>query len=336
MTLKPVLSALFFAGLVAGCVDDRAAAPLSTSGAPAPTSAPSLIVADGRTVPAGTLCEHLIDSAVNKVAGCEGYVKLSGLTPREAAEIASLNSRFAAEVAPIVNFEFDKADLTPAGKAILDAQSAWMIRFVNLRLSVFGHTDLVGSEGYNFDLAKRRAEAVVAYLASKGVPSDQLEALVSYGETKPIIPLDKREALNRRTVTEVTGYVTVPRLRTANAVACSLVKPVYVASYPGCIGEIKPAAPNAPAVVYPINRNSGIVVAPGTPNETASWAGIYDDGTTVTTHAVGRAGNGAVETDVKSTATADKLVREIKINGQPTMTVTSNPDGSNPQVEWHN
>ena len=94
MTLKPVLSALLFAGLVAGCVNEQASVPLSPSGAAPAASGPVLIVADGRNVPAGTLCEHIIESAVNKVSGCEGYVKLSGLTPREAAEIAGLSPKW--------------------------------------------------------------------------------------------------------------------------------------------------------------------------------------------------------------------------------------------------
>lgn len=336
MTLKPVLSALLFAGLVAGCAPQQSSAPLSTSSAAPAAYGPTLIIADGRHVPAGMLCEHIIDRAVNSVAGCEGYVKLSDLTPREAAEIASLNSRFAAEVAPIVNFEFDKAYLTPAGAAILDVQAAWMLRFVNLRFSVFGHTDLVGSEGYNFDLAKRRAETVVAYLAGKGVPSDQLEALVSYGETKPIIPADQREAQNRRTVTEVTGYNIVPRLRTKEAVACGLVKSGYLASYPSCLTEIKPPVVVPPAPVLPKPVTAENAVAVGTPRETSTSVSIVNDGTSVTTQTNGSAGGGAVTTDVKSVATADKLVREIRNNGDLVMTVTSNPDGSNPQVEWPN
>jgi len=340
MTLKPVLTALMLSGMLAGCVDDRAAAPLSATAAPAPAAEPALIVGDGRFVPVGTLCEHLIDRVVNKVSGCEGYVKLSGMTPREAAEIASLNSRFAAEVAPIVNFEFDKADLTPAGRAILDAQAAWMVRFVNLRFSVFGHTDLVGSEGYNFDLAKRRAETVVAYLASKGVPSDQLEALVSYGETRPIIPVDKREALNRRTVTEVTGYITVPRLRTKVLVSCSAVKAAFIASYPTCLNGpgLPPVRPLPP---LPDSVSTSNTTAENTTNATHTDASVTysytaDGSVQKVTETNGSAGNGNVTTGVKVTETKDKLVREIKLNGQTTMTVTSNPDGSDPQVQWNN
>jgi hypothetical protein len=325
MTLKPVLSALLVAGFVSGCVSQPGPAPQ--------TAAPPLLVMDGRQVPAGMLCEHLIDSAVNKVAGCEGFVRLSNLTPREAAEIASLNSRFAAEVAPIVNFAFDKADLTPASMAILDAQAEWMRRFVNLRFSVYGHTDLVGSEGYNFDLAKRRAEAVVAYLAARGVSNDQLEALVSYGETKPLIPVDKREALNRRTVTEVTGYVTEPRLRTKVPVGCALIKPSFVASYPSCIGgpaPLPPApVPPKPPVVIVAPKN---IAAPGTASETTSEASYFNDGTTEIKRTSGSAGNGALTTGVVSTGTSDKLVREVSLNGRTVMTVTSDPDGSNPSV----
>ena len=336
MTLKPVLSALLFAGLVAGCTTQQGSAPVSSSGATQAPYGPNLIIADGRHVPAGMLCEHIIERAVNSVAGCEGYVRLSDLTPREAAEIASLNSRFAAEVAPIVNFEFDKADLTPAGAAILDVQAAWMLRFVNLRFSVFGHTDLVGSEGYNFDLAKRRAETVVAYLAGKGVPSDQMEALVSYGETKPIIPADQREAQNRRTVTEVTGYNIVPRLRTKEAVACAMVKPSYLASYPSCLVEPKAPVvlPPPPPPPPPPPINVAHVAAKNTTDETSTSVSIVDNGTSVTKQIRGSASNGAVTTDVKTVATAEKLVREIRNNGQLVMTVTSDPDGSNPQVAW--
>jgi hypothetical protein len=320
MTLKPVLSALLFAGLVAGCVNEQASMPLSTSGTVPSASGFALTIAEGRTVPAGLLCGHLTDRAVNMVAGCEGYVTLSGLSAREAAEIASLNSRFAAEVAPIVNFQFDKAVLTPAGMSILDAQAAWMRRFVNLRFSVFGHTDLVGSEGYNFDLAKRRAEAVVAYLAGKGVPSDQLEALVSYGEAKPLIATDVREALNRRTVTEVTGYVTVPVLRTAVAVSCGLIKPVYLASYPSCLKESGPAALPPPVPVAakkPILV--GKVVANGTPQETGTSVSIRDINGSEVTNLNAYAGGGSTSTSLNKTETGDTTRLDIISNGRPVL-----------------
>jgi hypothetical protein len=318
MTLKPVFSALLVASLVAGCANEQALFPLSTLGGEPAVAVQRLTIVDGRKVPSGILCEHLIDRAANNMSGCEGYVRLSGLSTREAAEIASLNSRFAAEVSPVINFEFDKANLTPAAQAILDVQAAWMRRFVNLRFSVYGHTDLVGSEGYNFDLAKRRAEGVVAYLAGKGVPSDQLEALVSYGEAKPIIPADRREASNRRTVTEVTNYVTVPVLRTKVTVSCNIIQPLYLASYPSCLKESKPAAPQPlPLPVAPIEVSN--VAAKNTTNETGTSVSISHTADSKITDLNAHAGGGNTSVSLESTETSNTISREFKNNGEVTM-----------------
>ena len=58
------------------------------------------------------------------------------------------------------------------------------------------------------ELARRsRAQAAVGYLTSLGISRSRLEAVVSYGETQPIIPTNQAELRNRRTVTEVSGFV---------------------------------------------------------------------------------------------------------------------------------
>ena len=83
-----------------------------------------------------------------------------------------------------------------------------MIRqFPEVRFRVFGHTDLVGSDAYNRNLGLRRAQAAVAYLATQGIGRDRLEAVVSLGQTQPLIPTPEPERRNRRTVTEVSGFV---------------------------------------------------------------------------------------------------------------------------------
>jgi hypothetical protein len=76
-----------------------------------------------------------------------------------------------------------------------------------VRFRVYGHTDLVGSEAYNKALGMRRAKAAVAYLSSQGIGSARLEAVVSFGKTQPVIATPGPEERNRRTVTEVTGFV---------------------------------------------------------------------------------------------------------------------------------
>lgn len=119
----------------------------------------------------------------------------------------NLNNRFSTEVSPTVTFAFNSAVLDDQARAILRQQAAWIQQFPEVRFRVYGHTDLVGSQAYNRQLGLRRAEAVVLYLASQGISRDRLEAVVSYGETQPLIVTQGRERRNRRTVTEVSGFV---------------------------------------------------------------------------------------------------------------------------------
>ncbi len=121
--------------------------------------------------------------------------------------LVDLNNRFSADVTPMVNFEFDSAVLDGAARAILDQQAAWIRQFPEIRFRVYGHTDLVGSDAYNKSLGLRRARAVVNYLVRQGVNRSRLEAVASFGETQPLIATQDRERQNRRTVTEVTGFV---------------------------------------------------------------------------------------------------------------------------------
>ena len=115
--------------------------------------------------------------------------------------------RFHETVPDTVTFAFNSAALDENAMAILRRQAHFIRQFPEVRWKVFGHTDLVGSNYYNQRLGLRRAQAVVAYLASQGVSRKRLEAVVSYGETRPIIATQDRERRNRRTVTEVSGFV---------------------------------------------------------------------------------------------------------------------------------
>ena len=119
----------------------------------------------------------------------------------------ALAERFNAEVPDTINFEFNSAELSDDAKAILKKQADFIRQFPEVRFRVYGHTDLVGSAGYNQRLGLRRAQAAVAYLATLGVSKSRLEAVVSYGKTRPIVQTNEPEVRNRRTVTEVSGFV---------------------------------------------------------------------------------------------------------------------------------
>ena len=119
----------------------------------------------------------------------------------------NLNRRFTAEVNTMVTFPFNSTVLDQTARATLQQQASWIRQFPEVRFKVYGHTDLVGSTAYNRRLGLRRAEAVVLYLTSQGISRDRLEAVVSFGETQPVVVTEGMERRNRRTVTEVSGFV---------------------------------------------------------------------------------------------------------------------------------
>lgn len=119
----------------------------------------------------------------------------------------SLANRFAAEVPTTINFAFNSVVIDAQAQQILREQAKWIRQFPEVKFRVYGHTDAVGSPSYNKSLGQRRANAVVRYLGTQGINRSRLEAVVSYGETQPLVVSTGRERRNRRTVTDVSGFV---------------------------------------------------------------------------------------------------------------------------------
>ena len=99
----------------------------------------------------------------------------------------------------MVNFDFDQAMLSKEEKIRLD--SAWtnVLSTSKLKVSVQGHTDNVGGEGYNNRLSEKRASAVLSYLKSKGLPPSRIST-EAFGFHQPATTNDTDEgrAINRR------------------------------------------------------------------------------------------------------------------------------------------
>lgn len=98
-----------------------------------------------------------------------------------------------------VNFQFDDTSLTPPARETLDDLAA-RLKQQQLSVRIEGHADAFGSEDYNMELGRKRADVVRQYLVSRGVPDQGIE-VVSHGETKPVATNDTEEgrAMNRRT-----------------------------------------------------------------------------------------------------------------------------------------
>ena len=142
--------------------------------------------------------------------GCDGaLVKAAQPAPAAAAPAAPVAPAATASkvtFAADAFFDFDKSVLKPEGKAKLD-DLASKVQGIHLEVIVaVGHTDSVGSDAYNQKLSERRAQAVKAYLESKGIDKSRVYT-EGKGEKQPVADNKTKEgrAKNRRVEIEVVG-----------------------------------------------------------------------------------------------------------------------------------
>ena len=112
----------------------------------------------------------------------------------------------------LVLFDFNKHDLTSAGKEIVQQAGAQSRNAGNVALVVAAHTDRAGAEAYNMALSKRRLDTVIAALEAAGVSIDKLVRSEYFGEAKPRVdtPDGKPNPDNRRV--EIRLACNVPAL----------------------------------------------------------------------------------------------------------------------------
>lgn len=83
-------------------------------------------------------------------------------------------------------FDFDDSQLKPDAQAILDQLSTGLSSHPRYVLEVRGYADAMGSNRYNYNLGRERAEQVMRYMMSRhAVPSSRI-AIISFGEDEPV------------------------------------------------------------------------------------------------------------------------------------------------------
>jgi OOP family OmpA-OmpF porin len=137
--------------------------------------------------------------------------KEKAVAPKEPAKPVPQKINFSADAL----FDFDKSDLKPRGKAMLDDLVAALKGATYEVILAIGHTDRIGSVAYNQKLSVKRAEAVKQYLVSKDIAANRVYA-EGKGKSQPVTKpgdcrMKNRKALiaclqpDRRVDVEVTG-----------------------------------------------------------------------------------------------------------------------------------
>lgn len=125
------------------------------------------------------------------LAGARGYLnarqEFTSDTAEEDAEygvdfiLASINKPV---VIDNIFYDYDKATLRPESQQALDEMVQVLNDNPNVTIEMASHTDRHGSDEYNIDLSKRRAQSVIDYLIAHGIVADRLQSQ-GYGESRP-------------------------------------------------------------------------------------------------------------------------------------------------------
>lgn len=134
---------------------------------------------------------------------------VAGLEPKRIQRSISLQ-KFQVGVSRVLHniyFNFDKATFATESYSELNKLEKMLAGNPNTKVEISGHTDNIGAKEYNKKLSQMRANAVVNYLAGKGIDKRRLTA-VGYGEEHPLASNDDNKEgreINRRVEFRILG-----------------------------------------------------------------------------------------------------------------------------------
>lgn len=155
-----------------------------------------LVDSSGSIVTSGSnLCWHTSDwTPARAVAPCDPVVKVAAApmpapvmapVPMAPVPVAVLPMPQKMSFSADALFAFDKAELKPDGKVMLEDLVKQLKGASYDAIFVTGHADRLGRDAYNQKLSERRAETVKTYLVSQSIAADRVTAK-GMGETQPV------------------------------------------------------------------------------------------------------------------------------------------------------
>jgi outer membrane protein OmpA-like peptidoglycan-associated protein len=144
------------------------------------------------------------DTSPIRIAVAPEPPKVAADPPAEPPKVELKKDRI--EIHDKIQFALDKSEILPVSFGLLDEVTKVIQENPHVqKISIEGHASDEGDDTYNLTLSKARAEAVRAYLISKGVAADRL-ASTGYGESKPLVANDspQNREKNRRVEFNIT------------------------------------------------------------------------------------------------------------------------------------
>ena len=151
--------------------------------------------------------ERLRQDSIEAARAAEEARRAAEEAERRAEEARMARIEEARETLTVpVYFEYDQSAITPQSRRVLQQKAAILRASPQVRLRLEGHADERGSNEYNLALGNRRAESVLNFFTSFGLPGNRFST-VSYGEERPAVDESNEEAWaqNRRVEFVITA-----------------------------------------------------------------------------------------------------------------------------------
>ncbi|SEL96310.1 Outer membrane protein OmpA [Syntrophus gentianae] len=124
-------------------------------------------------------------AAVGKMMDNQEKEMRGALATSEAASVSREGNLLAVTFKGDVTFDTNSAEVRPGLYSEINRVAGVLTQYPDTLIQVEGHTDSVGSDAYNMDLSKRRANAVKNLLVQRGVSENRIET-IGYGKTMPV------------------------------------------------------------------------------------------------------------------------------------------------------
>ncbi|MGM0584507.1 MAG: OmpA family protein [Pseudomonadota bacterium] len=197
-------AAVCVAALLAGCAQDQSG--ISQRQATGAALGAALGAASGLLVGGDDRRNALVGAGVGLLAGAavgtyldEQERQLRSGLEGTGAEVTRVDNALMVTLPGGVTFETDSARVQPQFRRPLNRVADTLVEYPSSYIDIIGHTDSTGSDEYNMQLSRRRAEAVAYELIDRGVHSARIET-AGRSETQPVATNATREgrAQNRR------------------------------------------------------------------------------------------------------------------------------------------